>query len=154
MDGWTRSEWLTLQLGPVWVLSALVGRSQFDPLEQEAFWSSVEDAAIGQVALPWQLMRAIVHDREWLFDEFELDGRPIVAGLSSVARVLERTDPESSAETRQAILRVGAGVARARGPFGARVTSEDAQTLLLVAQLLETSSETAENNPLNSPVAL
>ena len=38
MDGWSDAEWLTLQLGPVWVISALIGRNRFDELEQEAFW--------------------------------------------------------------------------------------------------------------------
>ena len=50
--------------------------------------------------------------------------------------------------------RVGSGVARARGPFGQRITDHDAQTLELVAQLLESAAETAENNPLNANVAL
>jgi hypothetical protein len=40
--------------------------------------------------------------------------------------------------------RVGSGVARARGPFGRRITDHDAQTLELVAQLLESAAETAE----------
>ena len=35
MDGWSDSEWLTLQLGPVWVISALVGRNRFDALEAD-----------------------------------------------------------------------------------------------------------------------
>ena len=45
-------------------------------------------------------------------------------------------------------------MARARGPFGRRITDHDAQTLELVAQLLETTAETADNNPLNADVAL
>jgi hypothetical protein len=153
-DQWSTEDWLTLRLGPVWVLSALVGRSRFDPMEQEAFWQSVDEAAAGRVGLAAQLMNAIFDDRIWLFDEFELDDRPIVSGLSQVAFLLERTDSQSSAETREAIQQVGSGVARARGPFGRRITDQDSQTLLLVAQLLETPSETAENNPLNSPLPI
>jgi hypothetical protein len=45
-------------------------------------------------------------------------------------------------------------VAPARGPFGRRITDHDAQTLQLVAQLLESPAETAENNPLNAHVVL
>ena len=52
------------------------------------------------------------------------------------------------------ILRVGADVARARGPFGRRMTDQDAQTLALVAQLLESTSEMVEDNPLNANVAI
>lgn len=136
------------------MISALVGRNRFDELEQEAFWQAVEDAPVGDSALTWQLMQAISGNREWLLDEFMLDGRSIVSGLSQVTSLLERVSPEVSRETREAILRVGFGVARARGPFGRRITDHDAQMLELLAQLLESASETAENNPLNADVAL
>lgn len=154
MYGWSESEWHTLQLGPVWVVSALVGRSHFDELEREAFWRSVDDAPMGAVGLPWQLMQAVIRNREWLFDEFLLDDRSIVTGLAQVASLLESVPPGVSRETRETILRVGAGVALARGPFGRRMTDQDVQMLNLIAQLLETSRETAENNPLNADMPL
>jgi hypothetical protein len=150
---WSDTEWLTLQLGPVWVTSALLGRSHFDELEQEAFWRSVEDAPIGDSALPWQLMQAIIRNRDWLLDELMLDDRSIITGLSQVTSLLERVPLDVSRETREAILRVGSGMALARGPFGRRITDYDAQTLELLAQLLESTAETAENNPLNSDAA-
>ena len=65
---WSDAEWLTLQLGPVWVASALLGRSHFDELEQEAFWRAVEDAPVGDSAVAWQLMQAMTRHREWLLD--------------------------------------------------------------------------------------
>ena len=44
---------------------------------------------------------------------------------------------------------------RARGfAFVEMATDQDAQTLELLAQLLESTAETAENNPLNSDVAI
>jgi hypothetical protein len=98
-------------------------------------------------------MQAISRNREWLLDEFILDRRSI-SGLSQVTSLLEHVSPEISRETRDAILRVGSGVARARGPFGRRITDHDAQTLELVGQLLESPAETAENNPLSANVAL
>jgi hypothetical protein len=52
------------------------------------------------------------------------------------------------------MLRVGAGLARARGPFGRRITDQDAITLQLVAQLLQTAEETAHDNPLNAAGAI
>jgi hypothetical protein len=154
MNVWSDAEWLTLQFGPVWVISALLGRSHFDELEQEAFWRAVEDAPIGESALPWQLMQAIRRSRDWLLDEFMLDDRSIITGLSQVTSLLERVPLDVSRETREAILRVGSGMALARGPFGRRITDHDAQTLELLAQLLESTAETAANNPLNSDVAL
>ncbi len=154
MYGWSEADWLTLQRGPVWVISALIGRNHFDELEQEAFWRAVEEAPVGDAPLSWQLMQAVSRNRDWLLDEFMLDGRSIVSGLCQVTTLLERVPPEVSRETRETILRVGYAMARARGPFGRRITDHDAQTLELVAQIMESAAETAENNPLNAHVAL
>jgi hypothetical protein len=151
MDGWSDSEWLTLQLGPVWVISAVIGRNRFDELEAEAFWSAVEDAPTSP--LSWQLMRAMTRNRDWLLNEFMLDDRSIVTGLSEVALLLERVPAQVSRNARDAMLRVGMDLARARGPFGRRVSDQDAQMLQLVAQLLESAAETAEHNPLNAAAA-
>jgi hypothetical protein len=151
---WSDAEWMTLQFGPVWVASALIGRNHLDELEQEAFWRAVEDAPVGDASITWTLMQAISRNREWLLDEFILDDRSIISGLSQVASLLEREPVVSSRATREAILRVGSGLARARGPFGRRITDSDTQMLELLAQLLESEAETAENNPLNSFVAL
>ena len=154
MNEWSPFERLTLRLGPVWVMSALCGRCRFDSLEQEAFWSTVEDVAGDVDGLARDVLVEALGDRRWLFDEFELDSRPIVSGLSQVVTLLERVDLDSSSTTRRALLDVGHGVARARGPFGRRESLQDAQTLLLVAQLLQTMSETADHNPLNSDLPL
>ena len=153
MDGWSDTEWLTLQLGPVWVVSALIGRSRLDELEEAAFWRSVDDAPRDS-PLGWQLMRAMTLNREWLLDEFQLDPRSIVSGLNEVASLLERVPPEVSRDARESMLRVGSGLARARGPFGQRMSQQDALTLQLVAQLLETAAEMAADNPLNAAAAI
>jgi hypothetical protein len=153
MGGWSEAEWLTLQFGAVWVISALVGRSRLDELEEAALWRSVDDAPQDS-PLGWQLMRAMTLNREWLLDEFRLDGRPIVSGLNEVASLLERVPPEVSRDVRESMLRVGSGLARERGPFGQRITDQDALTLQLVAQLLETAHETANDNPLNATAAI
>src|SRR3954452_2610839 len=153
MNGWSDAEWLTLQLGPVWVVSALVGRNRLDELEEAAFWRSVDDAPQDS-PLCWQLMRAMTLNREWLLDEFQLDHRSIVSGLNDVASLLERVPPEVSRDARESMLRVGSGLARARGPFGQRISDQDTLALKLVAQLLETAEETVDNNPLNSAVAI
>lgn len=153
MDGWSDAEWLTLQLGSLWVVSALVGRNRLDELEEAAFWQSVEDAPQDS-PLGWQLMRAMTLNREWLLDEFQLDHRSIVSGLNEVASLLERVSPEVSRDVRETMLRVGSGLARARGPFGQRISDQDALTLELVAQVLETADETANDNPLNAAAAI
>ena len=154
MRVWSDAEWLTLQFGPVWVVSALVGRDHLDDLEQLALWSAVSDAPAGDAALSWELMNAVHRDRDWLLDQFMLDERSIVTGLSQVTSILGRVPSAVSRETRNAILRVGSGFATARGPFGRRVTDNDVQVLRLVGQLLETAAETARDNPLNDMMAI
>src|SRR3954451_7176647 len=153
MDGWSDAEWLTLQLGPVWVVSALVGRSHLDELEEAAFWRSVDDAPQDS-PLSWQLMRAMTLHLEWLLADFQLDRRTIGSGLDEDASLLERVPPEVSRDVRESMLRVGSGLARARGPFGQKMSDQDSLTLQLVAELLETTAETADNNPLNATVAI
>lgn len=147
---WSDHERLTLRLAPVWVLSALTGRCRFDDDESAAFWDAVARGAIESRGPGREVLSAAAADRRWLFDEFELDGRPIVSGLLSVTNLLQRMTEESRDDIRATVLRIGQHVARARGPFGRRMTIEDEQTLLLIEQLLQTPAETASNNPLNS----
>lgn len=153
-EQWSELEWVTLRFAPVWVLSALAGRTRFDDDELGAFWDAVTDAALRSTGPGRDLLGTAAAQRRWLFDEFELDGRPVVSGLLSVTRLLERMDPDTRTDVRSSILCVGAGVALARGHFGRRMTLEDEQTLRLVEQLLQTTSETLSNNPLNSAATI
>jgi hypothetical protein len=150
LELWRKDEWLTLQLGPLWVVSALTGRSSFDADEQNAFWDCVTEIALVSQGLPRTLLSSMAAERRWLFDQFQLSSRPIVSGLLEVTDLLERTDPDSSERVRTAILEIGRAFARARGPFGRRMTLQDERTLLLMEQLLQTSAENIADNPLNS----
>jgi hypothetical protein len=152
MHRWSDDEWLTLQLGPLWVMSAVIGRTRFDELERRAFALSVVAAPIGNAALPWQLMQAVERHADDLFDRLARDNRSIVSGLSHVTALLDSVDVQTSRLTREAMLRVGADVARARGPFGRRILEQDAQQLALVAYILETPLETATGRPLDAMV--
>lgn len=153
-EQWTDPEWATLRLAPVWVLSAIAGRVRFDADERGAFWDAVTDAALRSAGPGRELLGTVAAERAWVFDEFELDTRPVVSGLLSVTRLLERMSPETRDDVRKSILGVGESVARARGPFGRRMTLEDEQTLLLVGQLLQTFAEEADDNPLDSSTAI
>jgi hypothetical protein len=154
VEEWSDADLCTLRLGPVWVLSALTGRMTFDADECGAFWDAVTDSALRSTGAGRAVFEALARERRWLFDEFVLDCRPVVSGLMAVTRLLERMSPESRDDVRRSIVRVGAYVARARGPFGRRMTTEDEQTLLIVEQLLQTSAETTDDNPLNSQAAI
>ena len=48
----------------------------------------------------------------------------------------------------------GSLLARARGPFGRRMSADDEQTLLIVEELLKPESATREHNPLNSDLPI
>lgn len=149
-EQWSESECLTLRLGAVWILSALVGQTHFDADEQEAFWDCVTDAALRTDGLPRQVLDAMAADRKWLFDEFELDDRPIVSGLNTVVRLLERADVTEADRVRSTLMAVGRGFARARGPFGRRLTVEDERILALLEQLLQPESDIMRDSPMNS----
>lgn len=151
---WSDSEYLTLRLAGVWILSALVGQARFDEDEQNAFWDCVTDAALRSHGLARQILEAMAADRRWLFDEFGLDDRPIVSGLNSVSRLLDRVDHDEAERVRSTLLDVGYGFARARGPFGRRLTPQDEQTLLLVQQLLQPESALGADNPMNSELPI
>ena len=153
-DEWTAAEWLTLRLAPVWVLSALSGRVRFDEDERGAFWDAATSAALRSEGPGREVLAGAAAERTWLFDEFELDGRSVVSGMLAVTRLLERMDARTRDDVRRTVLRIGEGVALARGPFGRRVLPEDEQTLILVGELLRTDSETAADNPLDSPAAI
>ncbi|MEW1952040.1 hypothetical protein [Terrabacter sp. NPDC080008] len=154
LEQWTDAELATLRLAPVGVLSAITGRVRFDDDERAAFWDAVTDAALRSTGPGRELLGTAATERRWLFDEFQLDSRPIVSGLLAVTRLLERMSPDIREDVRASILRIGESVARARGPFGRRMTAQDEQALLLVGQLLRTAAEEAADNPLDSTAAI
>jgi hypothetical protein len=132
----------TLQFGPLWVLSALAGTyTRFAPYELDAFWDTLVEVALRTPEPARGILTSTTEDRASLLLDFELDGRPVVSGLSHVVALLDRMGPPLDPDYRSALLRIGTAVARARGPYGRRVTEDDEQKLLLVAALLEIESE-------------
>jgi hypothetical protein len=82
----------------------------------------------------------MTEDRSGLLLDFELDDRPVVSGLRHIVAILDRIEPQTSADFRLALLRIGAAVARNRGPYGRTITPEHEQLLLLIAELLDMDS--------------
>jgi hypothetical protein len=93
-------------------------------------------------------------DRRWLLDEFYLEGRPTASGLIAVVELLDRAGTPDAERARSMLLELGQAFARARGPFGRRMSTDDEQTLLIVEQLLTADSATREHNPLNSDLPI
>lgn len=139
-----RSEDLrTLQLGPLWVLSALVGtHTRFDAADLAAFWDALVHEGLQAPPDSRGLLSSLTVDRAGLLLDFELDGRSVVSGLRDVVTIL---GPEDRVDGyRRVLVRIGGAVARARGPYGRQIGSEDLNRLLLVAQLLDYSPSRAD----------
>jgi hypothetical protein len=131
----------TLQLGPLWVLSAMAGRcSRFDTDELAAFWDTVVAVALRTPEPARQLLTSISIDRSGLMLDFELDDRPVVSGLGQVLAVLDKLSASVGTDYRLALVNIAIGLGRARGPYGRRTSPEDEQMILLIAALLEIES--------------
>jgi hypothetical protein len=132
------AEMRTLQFGPLWVLSSLAGTyNRFMSYELAAFWDTVVAVALRTPYPARDILTSMAEDRSGLLLDFELDDRPVVSGLRHIVAILERAEPEASAGFRMALLRIGADVARNRGPYGRTITPEHEQLLLLIAELLD-----------------
>lgn len=133
----------TLQLGPLWVLSALVGtHTRFAEPDLAAFWDAVVSEGLRAPSAARGLLDSLTLDRSGLLLDLELDGRSVVSGLRDVVMVL---GPDERVEGyRRALVRIGGAVARARGPYGRQISTEDLSRLLLVAQLLDYSPTRAD----------
>jgi hypothetical protein len=132
-----------LQLGPVWMLSAVAGTgTRFSPLDRETFWETLSSVSRRTPGAAGAVLESVLDAGPDLFLDFELDDRPLVSGLRNVSEVLDGMDAELSADYRLALLRIGVGLARARGPYGRQVSPENEQLLLLLAELLDLRSPT------------
>src|SRR4029453_7710854 len=99
----------TLQFGPFWILSAIAGTyKRFKSYELEAFWDTPVAAAVRMSGVARGILQ--IHDR---------------------------TEPTKSSDLRLALLRIGVGIARIRGPYGRTISPEHEQLLELIAVLLE-----------------
>jgi hypothetical protein len=139
----------TLQLGPLWVLSALLGtHTRFDEPDLAAFWDALVHEGLRSPPDTRSLLSTLTVDRTGLLLAFEIDGRSVVSGLRDVVTILGPGDPSTSSDLvegyRRALVRIGGAVARARGPYGRQIGSEDLNRLLLVAQLLDYSPSRAD----------
>ena len=134
----TQQDWQTLQTAPLWVLTAVVGRqSKFDPLELAAFWRVVDATAAGSDGLAKIVLEALSGNFSAQLSLYEHNEQSVVAGLWDVMSILNRQDELVRQPFTAALLEVGEGISRARGPYGRTISRDDKQTLLLLATLLE-----------------
>ena len=130
------SDQQVLRLAPLWVFSALVGRTRLETWELEAIGDAVRATLPTTAGLGSEALQATLDDPD-VVAAYEGDGRPVTTGLLAAATVSARLGPGAASSVRSALLAVGEGVARARGPFGRSVSREDADTLELLAEVLD-----------------
>ncbi len=124
------------------MLSAVAGTyNRFKTYELAAFWDTVVAIALRTSRPARDILTSMAEDRSGILLDFELDDRPVVSGVRQILEVLDRIDPQTSNDYRFALLRIGADIARSRGPYGRTITPEHEQLLLLLAELLEIDSE-------------
>ena len=133
-----RSDQQTLRMAPLWVFSALVGRTRLETWELEAVWDAVRAALPTTTSLGSEALQATLDDPD-VVAAHERDGRPVTTGLLAVATVSARLGAGAASSMRSALLAVGEGVARARGPFGRSISQQDADTLELLAEVMDLS---------------
>ena len=137
----TRDPLYVLQLGPVWMLSAVAGTgTSFSRLDRDTFWEIVYEVTDRTPPAARAVLQSVLDAGSDLFLDFELDERPLVSGLRNVAEALAGMDPELCTDYKVALMRIGVGLAKARGPYGRQVSPENEQLLLLLAELLDLRS--------------
>jgi hypothetical protein len=149
-----RADWQTLRLSPFWVLSTLAGRyRQFNPLEDAAFWHCMDVAAAEAHRVAREVLLSVIADRDSVVLEFERDGRPVGSGLGAAVAVLATLPAAESAQFKDLLFsHLATGLALARGPFGNSISSDDEETLSLIATFLEIDHDEVNPLTLASPV--
>jgi len=138
VETFTADEWRTLQFGPYWVFSAVLGAyKDFDPLEYEAFSNVLAQACAAPGRLARQIVDSVLDEHAELTRIYQTDERTIGRGLCAVAAVLRKAPADEANLVKDMLIaHVGTGIARARGRFGRVISEDDQKTLELITQFL------------------
>lgn len=128
---------ITLRCGPLWVVSALLGRARgFNEAELEAVWNGVIDTANGSRGLTRDVLGALAANRAGALAQLDSSPLPVATALLRIVAILGAVDTEVADDVKRAFLAIGRGVARARS-LGRQISEDDAKALLLVATMLD-----------------
>jgi hypothetical protein len=101
------------------------------------FVRCLEVAALAEGRLRRAVLASVVADPDRLAEQFRREPRSIGVGLFQVDAILRKADPEEADRFKDMlVLDIGEGVARARGRYGTEMSDDDANALVLAAQLL------------------
>jgi hypothetical protein len=132
------AQWGSLQLAPFLVLSGVSGRYRhFGVEEMVVFERWLDEAARAPGALNREVLGSVVAGITDLTADYARYEGTIVSGLTTVGDLLAgQPVPEIDAFRKALILVLGAGMARARGPYGKAPTTEAAQMLTMLDEFL------------------
>lgn len=127
-----------MQLAPLWIFSAVAGRETgFSEHELRSFWDTLVEVTLRTPRGAREILLSLTEDRASLLLAFELDDRSVGTGLRHAVEALAAVDDVTAADFKVALLRIGSGLAQARGPWGRTISAQDTQLLLLLAELLD-----------------
>ena len=132
------TQWRSLQLAPFLVLSGVSGRYRdFGGEEMVVFERWLEEAARAPGALNREVLGSVVASITELTAAYARYEGTIVSGLTTVGDLLAGQPVAEINGFRHALIHVlGAGMARARGPYGKSTTTEAAQMLTMLDEFL------------------
>jgi hypothetical protein len=97
----------------------------------------LDAAATSPGSLSREVLSSVAADLPGLVAEYDGYGGTIVSGLTSVSDTLVDQPPPEIEAFRSALIHVlGAGIARARGPYGRQLTTESSQMLMMMEEFL------------------
>ncbi len=132
------AQWRTLQVAPFLVLSGVSGRYRDFGVEETAVFERwLDEAARAPGALNREVLGSVVLGISDLAADYARYEGTIVSGLTAVSGLLVgQPVPEVDGFRRALIQVLGAGLARARGPYGKVPTTEAAQMLTMLEEFL------------------
>ena len=131
-------QWSTLQFAPFLILSGVSGRYRdFAPAEMAVFERWLDAAARAPGNLNREVLTSVTADIDAIAAQYEGYAGTISSGLTAVGDVLVGQPVHEVNGFRHALVHVlGAGVARARGPYGQEPTTEASQMLVMLDEFL------------------
>ena len=132
------TQWHRLQLAPFLILSGVSGRYRDFAVEETiVFEHWLDEAARAPGALSREVLSSVSADISEITADYETYQGTIVSGLTAVADLLVGQPVPEGEAFRAALVHVlGAGMARARGPYGKKPTTESAQMLTMLEEFL------------------
>ncbi len=132
------AQWSVLQLAPFLVLSGVSGRYRNFPREEMTVFERWLDAAAQAPGnLNREVLTSVSSDLTTIASHYELYEGTISSGLTAVGDILVGQPLPEVDAFRQALIHVlGEGVARARGPYGQKPTTEASQMLTMLDEFL------------------